>query len=290
MKWTCNNLNWSPSSFFKMELPTPQHHSSNPYCNEQEFNFDIFIHTGNSNIASTAISSPSNSMSSNSNYYNKTPNHSLSSGHSNYVSQVQSSTHQSRRPNRNSTTHNTTASARSTPNLPTSTPVHQNYQSPSFSHATPNHQHQAYQVKHLDASSTEQQTNPKRYYHSRTSNTPTSYTTSASPSPPSHQQQQNNGHAYFSTSTVSSLSAASVAAGRDQFTGVGTHRQQLLSSPPASTSYTNSQSSTSHLARVEERVSGRGITRSSASYGIQQLLQDQVNIAFIIMFHSIIVS
>ena len=78
----------------------------------------------------------------------------------------------------------------------------------------------------------------------------------------------------LSSSTVSSTSAASVEAGRDPFTG----RQMSPTSPPGY----NNQSSTSQLSRVEEKVSGRGITRSSASYGIQKLLQDQV-------FNSIII-
>ena len=79
----------------------------------------------------------------------------------------------------------------------------------------------------------------------------------------------------FLASTVSSMSAASIAASRDPFTGVANSSHQVTpTSPPG---YNNSQSSTSQLARVEEKVSGRGITRSSASYGIQQLLQDQVS-------------
>ena len=78
---------------------------------------------------------------------------------------------------------------------------------------------------------------------------------------------------FLSSSTVSSLSAASIAAGRDPFTGMSnSSRQMSPSSPPVQ----NNQSSTSQLARVEEKVSGRGITRSSASYGIQKLLQEQV--------------
>ena len=78
---------------------------------------------------------------------------------------------------------------------------------------------------------------------------------------------------FMSPSTVSSQSSASIAAGRDPFTGMSySSRQMSPSSPPMY----NSQSPTFQLARVDERVSGRGITRSSASYGIQKLLQDQV--------------
>lgn len=77
---------------------------------------------------------------------------------------------------------------------------------------------------------------------------------------------------FLSSTTISSTSAVSVAAGRDPFTG-NFSRQMSPSSPPP---LGNSQNSTSQLSKVEEKVSGRGITRSSASYGIQKLLQDQV--------------
>lgn len=47
---------------------------------------------------------------------------------------------------------------------------------------------------------------------------------------------------------------------------------------PLSSNLANNLSA-SHLAKVEEKIQGRGITRSSASYGIQQLLQEQVGAA-----------
>ena len=114
------------------------------------------------------------------------------------------------------------------------------------------------------------QTN-QNYYRNVTSASSTSHASSSVNYHPhmsnvaTHQNQT-----FLSSSTVSSLSAASIAAGRDKFTG--SSRQMSPSSPPAY----NNQSSTSQLSRVEEKVSGRGITRSSASYGIQNLLQEQV--------------
>ncbi len=38
------------------------------------------------------------------------------------------------------------------------------------------------------------------------------------------------------------------------------------------------QSSSTQLAKIEEKIQGRGMCRSSASYGIQQMLQDQVQL------------
>ena len=213
-------------------------------------------------IISSAIGSPSNSSSTS--YYGSTPNHQvLSSVSSNYDGQspnpVQSATH-TRRPNRNHST--TTTTARSTPNLPTSTPVH-NIHSPMFSTQSnqpilktqngqikQNYSKEAYTTSISSASNTSSSVK----YHPQVNNVTTQ--------PP---------QTFLSSSTVSSTSAASVAAGRDAFIG-NFSRQMSPSSPPAY----NNQSSTSQLARVEEKVSGRGITRSSASYGIQKLLQDQV--------------
>ena len=39
---------------------------------------------------------------------------------------------------------------------------------------------------------------------------------------------------------------------------------------------TSFQSSSTQLSKIEEKIQGRGMCRSSASYGIQQMLQDQV--------------
>jgi len=36
------------------------------------------------------------------------------------------------------------------------------------------------------------------------------------------------------------------------------------------------QSSSTQLSKIEEKIQGRGMCRSSASYGIQQMLQEQV--------------
>lgn len=204
----------------------------------------------------SVIGSPSNSSSA-SNYIT-TPSHQALSVSSNYDGQsptpIQSTNH-SRRPNRNAT-------ARSTPNLPTSTPVH-NYQSPSFS--TQSNQ------PILMAQNGQANQN---YYRNATPTSSTSHTSSSINYNPhmsnvaTHQNQT-----FLSSSTVSSLSAASIAAGRDPFTGMSnSSRQMSPSSPPVH----NNQSSASQLSRVEEKVSGRGITRSSASYGIQKLLQEQV--------------
>lgn len=38
------------------------------------------------------------------------------------------------------------------------------------------------------------------------------------------------------------------------------------------------QSSTTQLSKIEEKIQGRGMCRSSASYGIQQMLQEQVGV------------
>lgn len=38
------------------------------------------------------------------------------------------------------------------------------------------------------------------------------------------------------------------------------------------------QSSSTQLSKIEEKIQGRGMCRSSASYGIQQMLQDQVEL------------
>ena len=77
---------------------------------------------------------------------------------------------------------------------------------------------------------------------------------------------------FLSSTTISSTSAVSIAAGRDPFTGNFSRQLSPTSPPPLG----DNKNSTSQLANVEEKVSGRGITRSSASYGIQKLLQDQV--------------
>ena len=210
---------------------------------------------------SSVVGSPSNSSSTS--YYTNTPNHqALSSVSSNYdgqsPTQVQSTSH-TRRPTRN---HHTTT-ARSTPNLPTSTPVH-NIHSPMFSTQSTQPAIKP-QSKHCYSKET--------YYNNTTS---TSSTSQASSSVNYRPQTTNAAtihpnQPYLSSTTVSSTSAASIAAGRDAFTG-NFSRQMSPSSPPIC----NNQSSTSQLARVEEKVSGRGITRSSASYGIQKLLQEQV--------------
>ena len=209
----------------------------------------------------SAIGSPSNSSSTS--YYGNTPNHQvLSSVSSNYDGQsplpTQSATH-TRRPNRN---HNTTSTARSTPNLPTSTPVH-NIHSPMFST-------QSNQPILITQNGQIKQNHPREAYTTSTSSS--SHTSSSI----NYHPQANNvtthpNQTFLSSSTVSSTSAASVAAGRDAF--IGNFGRQM--SPSSSPVY-NNQSSTSQLGRVEEKVSGRGITRSSASYGIQKLLQDQV--------------
>ena len=209
------------------------------------------------NIISSIISSPSNSSSTSN--YTTTPNHqslSVSNYDSHSPIQVQSASHSRRQPNRN---HNK-QSARSTPNLPTATPVH-NYQSPSFATqsnqpiiTSPGEIGQTNQNYYRNVTASASHTSSKRQ--------PVNVTT--------HQIQS-----FLSSSTVSSMSAASIAASRDPFTGVANSSHQV--SPTSPPGYNNSQSSTSQLARVEEKVSGRGITRSSASYGIQQLLQEQVS-------------
>ena len=215
------------------------------------------------NQISSVIGSPSNSSSTS--YYTNTPNHQIvSSVSSNYDGQSPISaqpTTNSRRPNRN---HNT-STARSTPNLPTSTPIH-NVQSPIFSTQSnqPSMQPQQYcqakqqfinQSSITSAMSSPSHTSSSSYYH-----------------PPINNFATNQSQSHFSTTTVSSTSTASVAAGRDAFTGSSSRQMSPSSPPPAY----NNQNSTSQLDRIEEKLSGRGITRSSASYGIQKLLQEQV--------------
>ena len=57
-----------------------------------------------------------------------------------------------------------------------------------------------------------------------------------------------------------------------------------LTSSSTSQSHLRSQinGSSSQLSKAEEKIQGRGMCRSSATYGIQQLLQEQVNQYFII--------
>ena len=49
--------------------------------------------------------------------------------------------------------------------------------------------------------------------------------------------------------------------------------QQLQQLPLSQKTF---QSSSTQLSKIEEKIQGRGMCRSSASYGIQQMLQDQV--------------
>ena len=220
----------------------------------------IFLGTNN---ISSVIYSPSNSSSAS--YYTNTPSHQLSSvSSSNYDGQsaTQSTSH-TRRPNRN---HNTTT-ARSTPNLPTSTPIH-NPNSVFSTHsnipilmnqngkAKQNHTSSGpYPATNISTSSASQ-TSSSVNYHPKMGNREVN-----------HQNQT-----FLSSTTISSTSAVSVATSRDPFTGNFSRQLTSTSPPPVG----NNKNSTSQLASVEEKVSGRGITRSSASYGIQKLLQDQV--------------
>ena len=211
------------------------------------------------NTISSIIGSPSNSSSTS--YYN-TPNHqALSSVSSNYDGQSRAtpiqSSNPSRRPIRNQST-----SARSTPNLPTSTPIH-NIHSPMYST-------QSNQPITLDI----QNGRAKQNYYDN--NIPSPASSSQAATSVNYNPKMSNSTPYqnptlLSTSTISSTSAASITACRDAFTGSSSRQTSPLSPPPY-----NNQSSTSHLAMVEEKFSGRGITRSSASYGIQKLLEEQV--------------
>ena len=59
-----------------------------------------------------------------------------------------------------------------------------------------------------------------------------------------------------------------------------------LTSSSTSQSHLRSQinGSSSQLSKAEEKIQGRGMCRSSATYGIQQLLQEQVNEYFFYFF------
>ena len=54
--------------------------------------------------------------------------------------------------------------------------------------------------------------------------------------------------------------------------------QQLQQLPLSQKTF---QSSSTQLSKIEEKIQGRGMCRSSASYGIQQMLQDQVGTIFV---------
>ena len=57
--------------------------------------------------------------------------------------------------------------------------------------------------------------------------------------------------------------------------------QQLQQLPLSQKTF---QSSSTQLSKIEEKIQGRGMCRSSASYGIQQMLQDQVGAIIFAIF------
>ena len=217
------------------------------------------------NAISPVIYSPSNSSSAS--YYTNTPSHQLSSVSSNYdgqsATQIHSTSH-TRRPNRNHANTN----ARSTPNLPTYTPVHNPNSSLFSTHSN------IPILKNQNGQAKQNYPNIDSYPGTTISTSSASQTSSSInyPSQVGNRETTRQHQNFVSSTTISSTSAVSVAAGRDPFTG-NLSRQLSPTSPPPQD---NNKNSTSQLASVEEKVSGRGITRSSASYGIQKLLQDQV--------------
>lgn len=71
-------------------------------------------------------------------------------------------------------------------------------------------------------------------------------------------------------STVSTPNLPTVSPTHNALTQTAVQQQQCM------TSQKSFQSSSTQLAKIEEKIQGRGMCRSSASYGIQQMLQEQI--------------
>lgn len=68
------------------------------------------------------------------------------------------------------------------------------------------------------------------------------------------------------------------------------HQAPIVSETSLSSSSNLLNGSSNQLSKAEEKIQGRGMCRSNASYGIQQLLQEQVNqVLIIIIIESILI-